>query len=92
MGVVTINLIEVGSLLFEVTKNFRNFSKEEICLGKCSKVVLQGSKDPGLQCVMLMKSHQETLQCVLMNGLLRTLWIERELRKNLTHICVTLIL
>ena len=35
---------------------------------------------------------QETLQCVLVNGFLRTLWIERESRKNLTHICVTLIL
>ena len=31
-------------------------------------------------------------QCVLVNGLLRTLWIKRELRKNLTHICVMLIL
>ena len=27
MGVVTINFIEVGSLLFEVTKNFRLFQK-----------------------------------------------------------------
>ena len=53
------NFVELGSLLFEVTKNFKNFSEEEICLGKCSKVVLQGSKDPGLQCVMLMKSHQK---------------------------------
>ena len=32
------------------------------------------------------------LQCGLVNGLQRTSWIERELRKNLTHICVTLIL
>ena len=31
-------------------------------------------------------------QCGLVNGLQRTLWIERELRKNLTHICVMLIL
>ena len=31
-------------------------------------------------------------QCVLVNGLRKTLWIEWELRKNLTHICVTLIL
>ena len=89
MGVVAINFVELGSLLFEVTKNFRNVSKEEICLGKCSKVVLQGSKDPGLQCVMLMKSHEEMLQCVLVNGLQRTLWIDQELKKNLTHICVT---
>ena len=27
MGVVAINFVEVGSLLFEVTKNFRNFQK-----------------------------------------------------------------
>ena len=27
MGVVTINFVEFGSLLFEVTKNFRNFQK-----------------------------------------------------------------
>ena len=92
MGVVAINFIEVGSLLFEVTKNFRNFSEEEICLGKCTKVVLQGSKDPGLQCVMLMMSHQGTLQCGPVNDLQRTSWIERGLRKNLTHTCVTLIL
>ena len=38
MGVVIINFIEVGSLLIEVTKNFRNFSEEEICLGKYTKV------------------------------------------------------
>ena len=31
-------------------------------------------------------------QCGLVNGLQKTLWIERESRKNLTHICVTLIL
>ena len=61
MGVVAINFDEFGSLLFEVTKNFRNVAEEEICLGKCTNVALQGSKDPGLQCVMLMKSHQETL-------------------------------
>ena len=82
MGVVAINFIEFGALLFEVTKNFRNFSEEEICLGKCTKVALQGNKSPGLQCVMLMMSHQETLQCVLVNGLQKTLWIERESRKN----------
>ena len=34
MGVVTINLIEVGSLLFEVTKNFRNFSEKNNMLRK----------------------------------------------------------
>ena len=33
-----------------------------------------------------------TLQCGLVNGPQRTSWIEQELRKNLTHICVTLIL
>ena len=38
MGVVAINFVELGSLLFEVTKIFRNFSEEEICLGKCTKV------------------------------------------------------
>ena len=27
MGVVTINFVEFGSLLFEVTNNFRNFQK-----------------------------------------------------------------
>ena len=27
MGVVAINFVEFGSLLFEVTKNFRNFQK-----------------------------------------------------------------
>ena len=27
MGVVAINFIELGALLFEVTKNFRNFQK-----------------------------------------------------------------
>ena len=31
-------------------------------------------------------------QCGLANGLQRTSWIKQELRKNLTHICVTLIL
>ena len=61
MGVVTINFIEVGSLLFEVTKNFRNVSEETICSGGCSKVVLQGSKVPDLQYVMLTRNHQETL-------------------------------
>ena len=40
MGVVAIGFVEFGSLLFEVTKIFRNFSEEEICLGKCTKVVL----------------------------------------------------
>ena len=29
MGVVVINLVEFGSLLFGVTKNFRNFSEGE---------------------------------------------------------------
>ena len=29
MGVVAINLVEFGSLLFWVTKNFRNFSEGE---------------------------------------------------------------
>ena len=78
MGVVAINFVEFGSLLFEVTKNFRNFSEEEICLGKCTKVVLQRNKDPGLQCVMLMMSHQGTLLCDLVNGLQRTSWIKLE--------------
>ena len=32
MGVVAINFAEFGLLLFEVTKIFRNFSEEEICL------------------------------------------------------------
>ena len=59
MGVVAINFIEAGSLLYEVTKSYRNFSKETIRLGKCTKVVLQGSKVPGLQCVMLTRKHQE---------------------------------
>jgi len=31
VGVVAINFVEFGSLLFEVTKNFRNFLEEEIC-------------------------------------------------------------
>ena len=31
---------------------------------------------------MLRKMYQETLQCVLVDGLQRTSWIERELRKN----------
>ena len=92
MGVVAINFVEFGSLLFEVTKNFRNFSEEEICLGKCTKVALQGSKDPGSQCAMPMMSHQGTLQCGLVNGLQKALWIEQESRNNLTHMCVTLIL
>ena len=34
MGVVTINFIEVGSLLFEVTKKFRNFSEKKNILRK----------------------------------------------------------
>jgi len=34
---------------FEVTKNFRNFSEEEICLGKCTKGVPQQREDPGVQ-------------------------------------------
>jgi hypothetical protein len=29
VGVVAINFVEFGLLLFEVTKNFRNFSEEE---------------------------------------------------------------
>ena len=41
MGVVAINFVEFGSVLFEITKNFRIFSEEEICLGKCTKVVPQ---------------------------------------------------
>ena len=49
MGVVAINFVEFGSLLFEVTKIFRNFAEEETCLEKCTKVALQGSKDPGSQ-------------------------------------------
>ena len=77
MGVVAINFIEVGSLLFEVTKNFRLFQKimKRLLRGSSSqssqekqakekekaKVVLQGRKDPGLQCVMLMRNHQEML-------------------------------
>ena len=36
--------------------------------------------------------HQGTLKCGLVNGLQRTSWIEQESRKNLTHMCVTLIL
>ena len=28
MGVVAINIVEFGSLLFQVTKNFRNFQKK----------------------------------------------------------------
>ena len=41
-------LLSLVYFYFEVTKKFQNFSEEEICLGKCSKVVLQGSKDPRL--------------------------------------------
>ena len=29
MGVFAINFVEFGSLLFEVTKNFRNFQKKD---------------------------------------------------------------
>ena len=54
-------LLSLVYFYFEVTKKIQKFSEGEKCLGKCSKVVPQGSKDPGLQCVMLMKSHQETL-------------------------------
>ena len=68
MGVVAINFVEFGSLLFEVTKNFRIFSEEEICLGKCTKVVLQGSKDPGPQYVSRTMNYQEKLKCGLVNG------------------------
>ena len=32
VGVDAINLVELGSRLFEVTKKFRNFAEEEICL------------------------------------------------------------
>ena len=63
MGVVAINFVEFGSLLFEVTKIFRNFSEEETCLGKCTKVVHQGSKDPGSQYVMPTMNHQGKLRC-----------------------------
>ena len=92
MGVVAINFVEFGSLLFEVTKKILNFLEEEICLGRCTKVVLQGSKDPGSQCAMLTMNHQGTLKCGLVNSLQRTSWIEQESRKNLTHMCVALIL
>ena len=38
MGVVAINFVEFGSLLFQVTKNFRNFQKK-----KMMKRLLRGS-------------------------------------------------
>ena len=84
MGVVAINFVEFGSLSFEVTKIFRNFSEEEICLGKCTKVALQGSKDPGSQYVMPMMNHRGKLRCDVVSGRRRTLWIEQESRKNLS--------
>ena len=37
-------------------------------------------------------NHRGKLKCGLVNGLQRTLWIEQESRKNLTHTCVMLIL
>ena len=70
---VSINFVELGSLLFEVTENFRFFLEEAIFLGKCSKAVLQGSKAPGLQYVMLVRSSQGTLQCGPVNGLRKIL-------------------
>ena len=73
MGVVAINFVEFGSLLFGVTKNFRNFSEKEIGLGNCTKVLLQGSKVPGLQYVMLTRNHQEMLLLGPVNGLRKIL-------------------
>ena len=90
MGVVAINFVEFGSLLFGVTKNFRNFSEEEICLGNCTKVVFQGSKDPGPQYVSRTSNHQEKLKCGLVNGRQKISWSKQELRRNLTHMCVML--
>ena len=42
MGVVAINFVEFGSLLFEVTKNFRNFQRK-----KMLKRLLRGSSSRG---------------------------------------------
>ena len=67
MGVVAINFLEFGSLLFEVTKNFRNFSEEEICLGKCTKVVPKQREDPGVLCVSKTMNHEGKLRCSLVN-------------------------
>ena len=72
MGVVAINFVEFGSPLFEVTKNFRNFSEEEICLGKCTKGVPQGNKDPGPQYVSRTMNYQGRFKCGLVNGRQRT--------------------
>ena len=54
--------------------------------------VPQRSKDPDPRFVSRTMNYQEKLKCGLVNGRQKILWIEWELRKNLTHIFVTLIL
>ena len=88
MGVDAINFVEFGSLLFEVTKNFKKNSEEEICLEKYTKVVLQGSKDPGSQYVSRTMNHRGKLTCGLVNGRQRSLWSKQASRSNLTRMCV----
>ena len=91
MGVVAINFVEFDSLYFRVTKKFRIFSDEEICLGKCTKVVPQGSKDLGPRYVSRTLNYQEKLKCGLVHGRQKISWSRQELRRNLKHMCVTLI-
>ena len=91
MGVVAINIVEFGSLLFCVTKNFRNFSKKEKSLEKCTKVVPQRSKDLGPRYVSQTMNYQEKLKCGLVNGRQKILWSKQALRRNFTHMCASLI-
>ena len=44
MRVVAINLVEFGSLLFRVTKNFRNFSEKEN-----DEEIVEGLLEPKLE-------------------------------------------
>ena len=85
MGVVAINHVEFGSLLFWVTKKFRNFSEKEKFIGKYTKVVPQGSKDQGSRYVSRTMNHRGKLKCGLVNGRWRSLWSKQVPRMNLTR-------
>ena len=54
--------------------------------------VPQRSKDPGSRYVSRTMNYQEKLKCGLVNGRQKILWSKQALRRNLTHMCVMLIL